>query len=541
MYMKIRLKAVVIFAFFIGFACCLYAQIGHGGMPYSFKKDASLQQVNMELLPYLDNRMLLENEIPPAKEDAFVFGKEIAVNYTLENSGLWESLPNGARLWRMGVQSTGAYSINLQFDRFFIPPSSRLFIYTEDRSYIIGSFTAENNNQWTNFATSLLPGDAIILEYYEAPQDYNKGEIQLSTVVHGYKDFFFKAGTYGSSQKCNVDVNCNTGTIVQTVKRAVAIILRGGGAHCSGTLLNNTKQDGTPYFLTANHCMGYNPSYFVFVFNYESEGCNQQGEKTTYSVNGATLLASALHSDFALLLLNNTLPQECHPYYAGWDRRNIAEAGTFSIHHPAGDKKKISIYTDNLVSSKYETDNTSFPNNTHWEVTKWSSGTTEGGSSGSGLFNILGQLVGQLEGGSAECQGASPNDGSDVFGKLSYSWTNENNIGTNRLDHWLDPIGSGTNVLDGYDPYPSVGVVGIETPSTTIRLYPNPADETIQLESDAEIQFYTICSLNGQSILSQRTNARIVAIHVAALAEGIYILSVQTKDGIQHEKLVIQH
>ena len=46
---------------------------------------------------------------------------------------------------------------------------------------------------------------------------------------------------------------------------------------------------------------------------------------------------------------------------------------------------------------------------------QWSKGTTEGGSSGSGLIRSNGYLIGVLTGGSASC---SNQTGSDYFGRL---------------------------------------------------------------------------------------------------------------------------
>ncbi len=534
-------KITIFIGFFLGIFFSASAQIGHGGRPYSFKKSISLSPLNMEFLSYLDNEILLKEEVIPTKEEGFIFGKEIDVDYSLENAGLWDTLSNGARLWRLGIQSMGAYSLNLLFDSFYIPPFSNLFIYTEDKSYVIGSFTGENNNRWGNFATSLLPGDAIVLEYYEASQDQGLGILNLSTVVHGYKDFFFKRGIYGSSEKCNMDVNCSIGSMYPNAKRAVALILRGGSAHCSGTLINNTAQDGKPYFLTANHCMTSNPSQFVFVFNYESTGCGESTAKPSYSINGATLLAKHPHSDFALLLLNNIPPKDSLPYYAGWDRRNIAVAGAVCIHHPNGDLKKISKDNKLLDSSNWEDEDPSYPKNTHWEVTYWDSGTTQGGSSGSALFNVLEQIIGQLEGGIAECNGSLPNDGYDLFGKVSYSWTNGNSPDSNRLDYWLDPLGTGIEVLNGYDPYENVNTIRFEQEIINILLSPNPANDIVRIAANTQIHSYKIYAVNGQRIRSANINSSMVDLNVGDLTSGVFIIELLTDKGIVFKKLFIQH
>ncbi|MDR2408996.1 MAG: T9SS type A sorting domain-containing protein [Bacteroidales bacterium] len=533
-------KIIIYFYLLWGSVFSLSAQIDHGGRPYSFKKSLSLSPLEVELLPYLDNDILLEKEVVPSSEEGFIFGKEIAVNYTLENAGVWETLPNGARLWRMGIQSTGAYSLNLLFDNFYIPSHSNLFIYTEDKSYIMGAFTEENNNQWGNFATSLLPGDAIVLEYYEDPQDYGLGMLQLSTIVHGYKDFFFKQGRYGTSKLCNVDVNCSGG--YPNAKRAVALILNINSALCSGTLMNNTAQDGKPFLLTANHCITYNsdPSRFVFVFNYETAFCNGNTEKKMYSINGSTLLAKHEHSDFALLLLNNAPTKEFQAYYAGWDRRNIAVAGTVCIHHPSGDRKKISRNNKLLDSSEWDSDNPSFPKNTHWLVPSWDVGTTEGGSSGCALFNVLEQVIGQLEGGLAECFNDTLSKGSDVFGKLSYSWTNGNSADKNRLDYWLDPLGTGTETLNGYEPVYS-NINNFQQEVENVKLYPNPVNDVVTIEANTEIQSCKIYAINGQCVKSENANSSTIDINVKNLSSGIYITEIRTKQNVVFKKLFIQH
>ena len=446
--MKKYYKTVFCTAFLLGICDYSWSQKAYGGMPYSFEKQtvASIATIAM---PALDNRMLLEEEImSERKEDGYQFGKEIAVDFRLDNSGTWENLPDGGRLWRLEIQSKGALSLNLQFGRFYIPPASNLFIYTADRSFVLGSFTAKNNNKWGNFATTLLPSDAIVLEFYEAPQDKNQAILNLSTVVHGYKDFLFQKGQKGqkgNSGSCNVNVNCGIGLPYQDVKQAVGTIIDGGTAFCSGTLINNTAQDGKPYFLTAHHCTrGRDYTQFVIHFYHEKD-CNGANTTTISSARVATVVArGSEESDFSLWLLDTVPPT---PYYAGWNRKDVVYQGVVCIHHPHGDYKKISIDRKTIVSTSFE-DNGNYAKNTHYRVL-WDTGTTENGSSGSALFNANKQIIGQLEGGNASC---SYRQGNDYFGKIAYSWTNNDNPDSNRLDYWLDPLRLGVEFLDGFEP-----------------------------------------------------------------------------------------
>src|SRR5690606_33774993 len=109
-----------------------------------------------------------------------------------------------------------------------------------------------------------------------------------------------------------------------------------------GALINNVNEDGTPYFLTANHCLGNGTTTWIFYFNYNSPQCspNQDGP-LNQSIAGCTLLASKPGSDMALLELSSTPPSNYNVYYSGWDRSGNFPTSQVGIHHPSGDVKKI--------------------------------------------------------------------------------------------------------------------------------------------------------------------------------------------------------
>ena len=125
---------------------------------------------------------------------------------------------------------------------------------------------------------------------------------------------------------------------------------------------------------------------------------------------------------------------------------NTAPTSAVGIHHPSGDIKKWSYDGDASVSSEWGGWGSS-GTNTHWEVLDWDIGTTEGGSSGSPLFDQNKRIVGQLHGGAALCG----NDFSDLYGKVAYSWDCQSQ-NSGRLDIYLDPNNSGLTLLDGFDP-----------------------------------------------------------------------------------------
>ena len=190
-------------------------------------------------------------------------------------------------------------------------------------------------------------------------------------------------------------------------------------------------------------------------------------------------------------------------------------------------------------------DDDSYPDDTHWEVIAWNKGTTESGSSGSGLFNSFQHIIGQLEGGFADCNGTQPDGEGDWYGKFSYSWTNNGNSShSNRLDYWLDPLNTGIEILNGYDPYyvndSNNIIVNYHKEEDSIKTYPNPANDMVNIEADIEMLFCAIYSINGQCVNEISVNSSKIEFGLNSYPAGIYLLKIKTGNALIHKKLIIQ-
>jgi len=452
-------------------------QVSIGGTPVSFGLAAKAEMPKITM-PGIDLPALLaEDEIDLADGLPYRFGFPFDVNYTLENSGVWETLDDGSRLWRLKIECPGAYSINLLYNYYDIPDGARLFVYSGDQEMVRGAFTAGNIKDHREFATAPIKGDVTILEYHEPADVAGQGRIEISRIVHGYIDIFNfgqmkDALDFGESGSCNNNVNCPEGDPWQDEKRAVAMILTSGGYRiCSGSMVNNVRQDGTRYFLTANHCLGGESSW-IFMFNYESPTCSNINGPTYMTVQGSTLLANSSTSDFALLLLSEEIPASYGIYFAGWSNIDTPSQSSVGIHHPSGDIKKISFDYNPATSTDY----LSSSGTTHWCVGNWEDGTTEGGSSGSPLFDQNHRVVGQLHGGYASCTSITP----DWYGKFSRSWTG-NGTSSTRLRNWLDPDNTGATTLDGFDPY------------AVVTITHTPLEDTRETVADYEV----VCTIES--------------------------------------------
>ena len=429
-------------------------QISHGGAPLFWDDISNPSHLiaEWEEMPPLDWSSIMQHDsVTDAMKDVpWRFGIEHEVNWRLDNSGTW-STEDGYDVWRLGVHCPAGLSISFDLSVFDVPKGGELFVWNGERSEFLGGFTHLNVKDWGGLALGLIHGDRAVLEYRLPEGTAEIGQIHIQQVVHGYRSLLRHAedlatspadrGPFGNSGACNINVNCPSGADWQTEKKSVALITNGGYAVCTGALVNNTAQDGTPYFLTANHCLG-NPSSWVYYFNHESSTCSGSTGPTNQSISGGTLLANNSGSDVALIELSATPPASFNVQYAGWDASGATPASATGIHHPSGDVKKICFEEDAPYTSTASGAQV-------WWIGDWELGVTEPGSSGSPLFDQNHRIIGQLYGGAAACSGSVNNGAYDFYGRFDVSWDNGSNPSTRLID-WLDPENTGAVVLDGW-------------------------------------------------------------------------------------------
>ena len=416
----------------------IVAQPSIGGKPFGLKTGIEKAPV-FRLSPINEEQLLAEDEQWRAQGDkSFRFGKDVLVNLNINTHGQWTTLNNGDRIWRLAIQSEGAKSLNLIFSRFNLPASSKLFVYTPNGETVKGAFTEANENKNGGFAILPIAGDKIVVEYYAPAGVTQNPELEISYVIHGYRSFTKDAKDFGGSGNCNNNVVCPEGNPWEAQIRSVVLLLTGNGTrYCSGAAINNTANDGTPYVLTADHCgPGTND---IFVFNYKSPTCSPtQDWNLDAAVQGCTVRATNGGSDVCLVELDTEIPAEYNAFLAGWNRQNVPPPNSVSIHHPDTDVMKISF-------DENDAEIADFGGADCWHILNWEDGTTEPGSSGSPLFNENKQIIGQLFGGTANCN----NNIDDYYGRFVTSWSG--NQANARLRDWLDPSGSDLASVDGIE------------------------------------------------------------------------------------------
>ena len=400
-------------------------------------------------------------------------GVAIPTHLSPQNAGLWTSNPDGSRTWQIIISAPGAEAISYLFEQFVLHGGSSLRIqnlYGQDVHPLLTSADVEVH-QMQNAA--LCGGTTHLLTLTE-PAYTTPSELYLDRIMYNYRSTGYGgAEKINESDPCEVNVNCSpVGDPWQDEKRGVAriYVVEGNQAGwCSGSLVNNTAQDCKPYFLTALHCgvnsTASNMNQWKFFFRYEAPTCTNPttvGTLANYFISGCLRIADSgdsggnSGSDFLLVRLGNTNNENnvinnlksanFNAYWNGWNASPNPTTGGASIHHPAGDIKKISTFTGNTISTQWGT-----ATGSHWRV-NWTAnpnghGVTEGGSSGSPLFDgAAGYIIGTLTGGASYC--TSPN-APDKYGKMSFHWTANGTVAAEQLKPWLDPANQNILVFGG--------------------------------------------------------------------------------------------
>ena len=544
----------------------LMAQLQVTGKPLGPSRQVKAADV-MYVLPPVDP-LIVEGLIAMNRESVkkpLQFAVERQVHLSPETHGSWIEQEE-YRVWRAHILSPGAYSLGLVFNQYRLEEGVKVFVYDPDQRHNRGAYTSLNNKSSGVFAVGHLPGSEVIVEMQVPLKMADFGLLTIESVSHAFLDMRrlitnqeCPAGQFGCSQACEIDINCSEGDDWQLTKKSVVRIFT-TRQYCSGVLINNTAYDGTPYVLTAEHCINrpYYADRSVFVFNYESPSCFGQEGSVSMSVSGSDTVAVGDSIDFSLVRLSVPPPDSFGVYYAGWDRSGFQTTGTSTIHHPWGDVKKIS-FDQNIPSTPAHqgdvpyTDLKDYHYFSYWWIRNWEVGSTEGGSSGSPLLNGGQRVIGVLSGGVAKCGDSidyDPETGrviynnafnyDDYYTKLGVAWDYYGDAGPS-LKPWLDPGQTGATTINGYHPTrtdPPRMISG-----SFYSIYPNPVSEILRISTrqpQAGTVDFRVFDLSGSlrisGILDGTTTGE---IPVGSLAPGVYLISIGSGGTSEFQRFIV--
>ena len=316
-------------------------------------------------------------------------------------SGAWETTSEGARLWRMAIQSPGSRGMRVEFDDFSVGGGK---VWLHDGTNIAGPYTGRGLFDEGHFWSASVFSGSVIVEYEPAPDTPRELEppFLIRAISHQARTALdATAGSTDPADFCELDANCYADwrSTMSTVGQ-ITFVDNGDEFFCSGSLVSTRDNSFKPYFLTAGHCVNNEAAARTVetYWTYQTPACGGTPPASRATSSKSTVGAHLISSggwdagDFSLILLQDV---PAGTTFAGWDITDPPLLSDLTgIHHPSGSWKRISF--GERVNDATTTDlvgGITAPGNLFLQV-QWDKGRVEHGSSGSPLFSAPGVIVG---------------------------------------------------------------------------------------------------------------------------------------------------
>jgi len=377
------------------------------------------------LSPFDNQQALTDDEFDRTDRKLLPVGRERLVSFD-ESLGRWYDAPGGGAIWVADFVSPNALAVRIQLTGMNLPEGAAVTVYNpSDATQAHGQFEGQGPIGSGEHYVPRVFGDTARVEAYFPAGRPAVLPVRVERLLHIYRPWqedpnLVSAQAAGT---CHNDVSCYSAW--EAVARAVGLIdyvSAGVGYTCTGQLVRTVANDQTPYFVTATHCLDTQTEAqtATIYWSYQKTTCGGAvpalGSSSFSSV--CDYLFSNATNDVCMLMVRGTLP--ANRFWVAW-RTNASAAltnglGITGIHHPSGDYKRITFGT-------YSTSTPPCSATQHVRA-NWTSGVTEGGSSGSGIYrNDTQELIGVLTCGPSFC-GASTASLTDSYGNFATAYTN---------------------------------------------------------------------------------------------------------------------
>lgn len=386
---------------------------------------------------------------------------------------LWRSTDNGVLRATIRLSSAGAKALRIGLEVRALPDDAVLRVFADGgataqqtsgahiNERVRANVTADGDS--ADARTYWLPatlGEATVLEVdLPAGSDPSSLGLAIPRLIHQVENAVeAKVGDLQAKSACpnlTPDATCTLPPAANAVTR-IDFVDGVTPKLCSGTLVANRGAAQEGYVLTADHCINTQTaaSSVTTYWFYRSNTCNSadinpnwtslpggaslrfhRSAISSYAVRNGALVITVDGTDTSLIDLIGTPPTGA--MFAGWafQRHSIGATTNYtSLHHPLGNwlrrsDGKLSNYAYDSISAFDVSSDPQFP---LYEV-DWTSGITEAGSSGSGLFQDVDtsnpKIIGQLYGGFSACDAPT---GNDYYGRFDLGYEDG-------MIDWLNP------------------------------------------------------------------------------------------------------
>ncbi len=363
--------------------------------------------------------------------------------------GRWSSGPN-LDYWEYELSVPGARFVAAHLDRLHLPPQARLWI--GDLEYTTRDIKA--SGVWSR----LSPGEVLVLRAQMPPTARPAFALSMRSVQAGFRARPAEPRSQQAPDGCTRwNYSCAAAAENRPASRAVIGYTVFNTGWCTGTLINNTRQDFRPLILTAAHCgedLAAVLAAETVVVYWDAVAPCEEALPDAYVWAGATQ-AGGIHrsrvDESWLFELDAPPVSEAFPYWLGFDASDAQPTqATAQIHHSGASVKQFTAH-DGPPTKDFLWGIT--PGSLAvLEVPAWSvysrAGRSPSGASGSSLLDSTWRTIGTHYGSDVACQVGGGREERYSFQRLAHGWDGNDQPGPPLRD-FLDPDQTGQRVLDG--------------------------------------------------------------------------------------------
>jgi hypothetical protein len=335
------------------------------------------------------------------------FAVNVPQRIAASTEGQWTS-SGTTRIWNYSVQVPTAVSLSFHASHFALPASAVLTVSGTRATVVYRAHDVSRGGLWAR----PMVGDTLSLSLSVAASEAQDVQFELDGIQAGYRGlgglpshpYFVRrlAAAAAATQSCLENYSCDATSANQGPSRAIVAILIGNMYQCTGTLLNTTRGDFTPYVLTARHCengvLGGGAPQAANSVTVYWDAVSPCGSPLGSIYDGGTPVqggaATVVEQQDAWLIQLDAAPAANDAYWAGWDATGGAFTGGYSVHHALGSNKQYVGWYGQAILQQIPAKTLSIGyDSTFWGLVN-QLGSVGAGASGGAVFDPNNHVVG---------------------------------------------------------------------------------------------------------------------------------------------------
>jgi lysyl endopeptidase len=428
---------------------------------------AAVDTVRVDLAPLIEK----------AAANPEQFAVEVPHFVALTRAGNWSAAGN-KRTLRYAVSVPGAVSLSFHASRAHLPPSATLVVSSTATTVIYRAADVHDDSLWSR----IQPGDALEFTLEVQADEAELVALDISGLQVGYRGLSPGVRSHEAYRRlrihaagdpdthCVQNYACNVTAENRQAGQATVALTVSNRYLCTGTLVNNTARDNTPYILTARHCAtgdfvtSVSDAPYVTVYWNAVSACGEALGTVLYSPNPSrqTGAKTVYAQQDTWLLRLDAGPVVDDAFLAGFDAGAGDVDGGYSIHHSLAYNKQFTRWHGRAFRFVMPADGF-LPAPLDLLAVVNESGVSGPGASGGALFSQDHRVVGvaslapisSTQSGYGQCPAATPpspdeSNGSVLFNSLAAVWNTQGMgiLGSVTLKSLLDPQNTGATSVD---------------------------------------------------------------------------------------------